>query len=940
MKPKLLIALILLIFCFSSRGLTDINATTQDLFGLNLIVRTPHPGVQGAIDTVRTGDKVFVRIEYKNLTNQSQMDFKITVFFPNQLESYMRLREPNPFPSSVDKDSIKEATWELGTLAPSESGRIEFNLIPITAPKDTIYLSYSVAAQARWSHVSQISHTNIYIPSWGVGVSPLPNLWIEKKDEIDEVFPGDTITYKIHFGNIGETGGIPAENVAIIDSLPSGLTYLDGNVSPSIMETLPDGRTALIWELLGFLPYSTIDSMNYRAVVNLSPDRDSLAVNRVRINSSTYEIIDDNNYCDDSVWVIPQIDLAIEQKGPDSLTLARDDTQEFVLTCINYSSLDLDNIQARVRIDDGIPDTNIYHIQIVSSPFGRISTDGTLIVWDNLQIASQESIEVKFNLLLDNVERSKNYRIHFTAEIDTVVKLPTKSYQDIDTSDNHDEWLVKVDATPDLSIKIVPDEYSAFTGDTRRFTLICKNNSDDASNSIGVRVSIDDHEASNIYTFSADSGLINSDTTNVEWTIPALAQGDSLMINFRLIFDSIKRYDDYFVNLYASIDTLELRPEEHIDNEDSCQVTVDAIPNFAIEIREEQNRRAIDPGATLNFILTCRNSSAKALKDIKVLAKLNDGVDASNIYTLSSDLRSENGQANSDTTRLEWIISPLDRNGSDELHFSLTFDKIEASNNYIISMNASIDSVEKKSQELINNTATWQGGLNAAPDISLGPITVTPAPELKTEIVYAIPFSNIGNFPAHNAVMTIEIPEYTYLLYYIEDDSRHSFEDSTITTFQIPLGDLPPGFQGTISVGVIIYSYKELPDNVSSPLILTFNTSIQFDEGQENASKTDEVIYPILRTSLYLDKNIAETGSLPVEIIFTSGDFGDIEIKVYNLAGEFIRKVYEGAVEKGDIYRYYWNGLNENGNQVVSGVYFIYAITDFYKDYKKVIIVK
>lgn len=943
MKSKCFIALILFIFCFSSRSFSDTNATTQDLFGLRMEVEAPYPdavddGVD--MDTVRTGHKIFVRIDYKNLTNQTQRDFQINAFFPNLIESYTRLWQSSPLPSNVDPDSSQKASWQLGTLAPADSGRIEFTLLFISAPKDTIYLSYAAAAQASWTHVSQVSHTNIYIPSGRFGISPLPNLWIDKTDETDEAFPGDTITYKIRYGNIGEIGGIPAEKVAILDTLPSDFVYLDGNLSPSFIDTLSDGRTLLIWELIRTLPYSTKDSLSYRVLVDLKLDHDILAANRTRITSSTYELRYDNNYYDQPVRIIPKINLAIGQKGPDSLNLARDDTREFVLTCINYSSLDLDNIQARVIIDDGISNANIYSIQFGGTPSGRISTDGTLIEWNNLQIASQESLDVKFNILLDNVERSKNYMIHFTAEIDTVVKLPTKTYKDMDTSDNHDEWLFKVDATPDLSIKIVPDEYSAFTGDTRRFTLICKNNSDDASNSIGVAVYVDDSEESNIYTFSADSGLINSDTTRIEWTIPALAQDDSVMINFRLTFDKIERYDDYFVRLKASIDTLELKLEEQIDNEDSCRVIVDATPDLSIQIKEEKNETSPDPNSTLNYTLTCKNLSSEALKNIGVRVTIHDGVEASNIYTLSSDTSAENGRANSDTTRIEWTIPPLERNGSQELHFSLTFDKIKESNNYTILINASIDSVEKKIQELINNTDTWQGKLNAAPDISLGPIIVAPTPELKARVEYTIPYSNNGNFPAKNAVITIEKPNYTFLLYYVENGRRHDFEDITTTSFQITLGDIAPGFEGTILVAVRTFSYKELPDNVGNIIVLTINASIQFDEGQVSDSKTDEVNVPLLKTSLYLDENIVESERLSLGITFTSAEFGDLEIKVYNLAGEFIRKVHQGPVEKGDIYKYYWDGLNENGNQVASGVYFIYAITEFYKDYKKVIIVR
>ena len=79
---------------------------------------------------------------------------------------------------------------------------------------------------------------------------------------------------------------------------------------------------------------------------------------------------------------------------------------------------------------------------------------------------------------------------------------------------------------------------------------------------------------------------------------------------------------------------------------------------------------------------------------------------------------------------------------------------------------------------------------------------------------------------------------------------------------------------------------------------------------------------------------------MPLKITFKSSDFGNINLKIYNLAGEFIKTVYIGPVEKGDIYNYYWDGLNEQGSAVSSGVYFVYAVSKFYNGYKKTIIVK
>jgi len=242
---------------------------------------------------------------------------------------------------------------------------------------------------------------------------------------------------------------------------------------------------------------------------------------------------------------------------------------------------------------------------------------------------------------------------------------------------------------------------------------------------------------------------------------------------------------------------------------------------------------------------------------------------------------------------------------------------------YNIKISAAIDSLEREPQDFADNMDTWNVSVTATPDVSLGPIGISPAQlTLRNMVEYTIPYSNDGNFAATNAILTIEKPDYTYLLYYIA------------------LGDLAPGLSNVIIAGVRIYSYKQLPGDLEPPLHLTLNSTLRHDLGEVSAFRSDDVSFNPAVADLILDKNIVAPTKFPLKITFTASDFGNVDIKIYNLAGEFIKLVYTGPVEKGDSYVYQWDGTNEQGNPVSSGVYFVYAVSRFYNGYKKVVIIR
>jgi hypothetical protein len=66
---------------------------------------------------------------------------------------------------------------------------------------------------------------------------------------------------------------------------------------------------------------------------------------------------------------------------------------------------------------------------------------------------------------------------------------------------------------------------------------------------------------------------------------------------------------------------------------------------------------------------------------------------------------------------------------------------------------------------------------------------------------------------------------------------------------------------------------------------------------------------------------------------------GDLSLVVYNLAGQVVRTLLEGT-HSGGTYEVVWNGKNEQGLQVPSGVYFVRLNAGAFSDSKRVVVVK
>jgi hypothetical protein len=90
-----------------------------------------------------------------------------------------------------------------------------------------------------------------------------------------------------------------------------------------------------------------------------------------------------------------------------------------------------------------------------------------------------------------------------------------------------------------------------------------------------------------------------------------------------------------------------------------------------------------------------------------------------------------------------------------------------------------------------------------------------------------------------------------------------------------------------------------------------------------------------------LDRNIFRPGSgRPLQISWRPVESGKVSVKVFNLAGELVRPVFEADVQAGLWFQASWDGLNLDGQKVASGIYLVSVKGGGIQSIRKVVVLK
>jgi len=101
----------------------------------------------------------------------------------------------------------------------------------------------------------------------------------------------------------------------------------------------------------------------------------------------------------------------------------------------------------------------------------------------------------------------------------------------------------------------------------------------------------------------------------------------------------------------------------------------------------------------------------------------------------------------------------------------------------------------------------------------------------------------------------------------------------------------------------------------------------------------------VVKITRMLRESVNSWGTIPIPLIpkptlmYELAKPGEVQISIYNLKGQLIRKLVDRAVNAGT-HSAVWDGKDTSGNPVSSGVYFYRMKTDKSSQSKKMLLIK
>ncbi|NNJ12202.1 DUF11 domain-containing protein [Chloroflexales bacterium ZM16-3] len=394
----------------------------------------------------------------------------------------------SPAPASVSGNTI---TWNLGTLASGASGSISV----------TAQASASAASGATLTNTASISTaTSGDTPGDNTGSATTtviaPNVRVTKTGPATAL-PGGLVDYTLSYDN---NGNAAAAGVQIVDTLPTGATFVSSTPAP----TSQSGST-LTWDA-GTLNAGASGSIALRVQFSAGLTRGAVLTNGVAIGTSTPGDNTGDNAGSASTTVLSP-NVRVTKTGPARVTAG-----DLLTYTVSYDNTG-DAAAAGVQIVDTLPTGATF----VSSTPAPTSQSGSTLTWDagTLSAGASGSIAVVARAgaaLADGATLTNGATIRTT----TLGDIPT---------DNAASWDTLVERADVAITKASPTTFPALSGATVTYYLDYANNGPAAAANVVIADTVPSQLAS--VSWSCTSGCAASGTGSISVSLGTLAAGAS-----------------------------------------------------------------------------------------------------------------------------------------------------------------------------------------------------------------------------------------------------------------------------------------------------------------------------------------------------------------------------------------------------------------------------
>jgi uncharacterized repeat protein (TIGR01451 family) len=654
------------------------------------------------------------------------------------------------------------------------------------------------------------------------------------------VRPGDEITYRLTFRNIGQ---VEATNVKIQDFIDADVTYVEASCSNVTIGTQtstcsqnPDGT--LSWEI-GSMP---VGSQNYQVEykVTVNENAGGTIENLARLTADDLEPIEDT----ENIPVIrPNINLQIQKTitSPATDSTTPGSTLTYRLRYRNTG----DNTATGVVITDYL-DPDVAYVE--GSCSGDCSFADSTLTWNIGDLAPSTTFsEVTYQVKISE-DVSDGETIRNTAVITDDLGNKDEGKADID---------IVVDGDPELKITkriLEPSqEIGVKEGDVIIYSLRYENTGNEAATGVVIT-----DELSEMVTYingscSRDCTFANGTLT---WNIGTLEAGQARIVSYRVTVNEDVQTGDIIKNTAIITDD-----QDNTDEDEANIIVIDPIELADLSLTKTVNNPTPAQGEEITYTINVKNNGTDNATGVTVKDTLPTGI----TYVSSTP-------TGYDSNTGIWTVGNLNVNETKTLEIKAT--------------------VNNNATGTIRNIAQVQTSDQEDPDSTPGnidPITGTPSEDDEGGVAINIPAEETPTLEIQKSVNVgngTNVTPGQDLIYTITVKNTSSIEATSVKVTDQLDSDLTfvsCSNDCQNSNGLITWNNLTIPAN--SNLNLTLNVKVKADangeiknvanivcpEGEDNCCPdgcdSEEIINPIPTGNLELIKSVDDTTASPNQTI-------------------------------------------------------------------------
>ena len=700
-----------------------------------------------------------------------------------------------------------------------------------------------------------------------------PDLAVTKRVGVNGDFPsadnkqvdvGDVLDYAIDVRNNGRGG---AMDITVRDTIPAGLTYVQGSATGNPTISTSGGLTTLEWTIASIGAQSQANALTYQATVNGSA---KTMKNSVTASYPGGPVTPDG---DDVTVTLPDGNAAIELTKTQAInggavgassTVRPGDRVTYYITAKNSGQV----AAANVVITDTIPAGLTLDQASISSP-GSYNSGTGLISWSVGNIAPGGTQTVSFSCDVPQSPSANRFTNIASANFsNNPGSAPTKSNDvNLDSS---------VIVGPSLQLSKTSsvggnDTNFVEPGDVVKYTITVRN----VGSAAATNVVITDTLPTGLKNPSNmnPQGTYNSGANTIAWNVTSIAAGETKTFTFDVTIPADAARGTSWVNRVTA--TGPNLPDTPASGENRIEIS-EGQPN--IRVTKTASSTSVQPGEYVTYSIDVENTGTGAATNVTVT----DNVPAGLVVDTASI--SNGGTYNSGTHKVTWSLPDIAPKSKTTVTFRVRIPAANVGASWTNSVDVSYKKSPNDPSQTSSGSATITVGSLGQPGISITKTqkvgngnfssTGTTSAEPGDTITYKITVVSTGGDTARNVVITDNVPAG---LENITNISHSGMLMGRVITWR--LGDMAPGaqyeltFECRIPMNPTVTSWRNVAqgtfdDNPNPTTPPEGESNVKLDGGLPNVQ--------IVKTAL--DANGDPTSSLKV----SAGDKFRYRIRVSN----------------------------------------------------------